>query len=91
MDNACEALVLKHTFLKKCKEGNKKQTLVFQKWSTDHHFNPAELEMSLEGGVVMDPDTAIGSSEVSSAPTASKPLWKRNRPVRKYYYEVLFD
>lgn len=41
--------------------------------------------MSLEGGVVMDPDTALGSNEVSSGPTASKPLWKRNRPVRKYY------
>ncbi|XP_026329445.1 uncharacterized protein LOC113237267 [Hyposmocoma kahamanoa] len=59
------------------------------KWSTDHHFNPTELEMSLEGGVVMDPDTALGSNEVSSAPTASKPLWKRNRPVRLVHDRLL--
>lgn len=78
-------LYFQNFFKEKLKGNQIQHILLFQKWSTDHHFTPAELEMSLEGGVVMDPDTGLGSNEVSSAPTASKPLWKRNRPIRKYY------
>ncbi|XP_073942104.1 uncharacterized protein [Choristoneura fumiferana] len=60
------------------------------KWPSDpHHFSQADIDMSLNDGVGHDVDQAIGSNEVSSAPVAGKPLWKRGRPVRLVHDRLL--
>ncbi|CAB3250393.1 unnamed protein product [Arctia plantaginis] len=60
------------------------------KWPTDaQHFSAAEIEMSLQDGVGADPDAGMGPNEVSSAPAAGKPLWKRGRPVRLVHDRLL--
>ncbi|XP_049869198.1 myb/SANT-like DNA-binding domain-containing protein 4 [Pectinophora gossypiella] len=59
------------------------------KWPTDPQHFAQEIEMNLDDGIPTDPDNGLGSNEVSSAPIAGKPMWKRGRPVRLVHDRLL--
>ncbi|CAK1602833.1 unnamed protein product [Parnassius mnemosyne] len=69
--------------------GNVDPTASSMKWSTDQHqFTQSEIEMRLDG-ISNNIDPVLESNEVTSAPNAEKPLWKRGRPVRLVHDRLL--
>ncbi|CAG4997952.1 unnamed protein product [Parnassius apollo] len=69
--------------------GNVDPSASSMKWSTDQQqFSQSEIEMRLDG-ISNNIDAGVESNEVTSAPNAEKPLWKRERPVRLVHDRLL--
>lgn len=60
------------------------------KWTAEAHQFQANIEMSLEDEVTMEPDPGLGTNGVTSTPSVDgKALWKRGRPARLVHDKLL--
>ncbi|KAL0849469.1 hypothetical protein ABMA28_013751 [Loxostege sticticalis] len=60
------------------------------KWPTEtQHYTQADIDMNLGEGIPPEPDVSMGPSDILSAPVATKPIWKRGRPVRLVHDRLL--